>query len=150
MQAIYVNPSDFQQLQLVLPGTRGGAAVTRPFTFHACLGPESHQQDVMRLCGIPQLLDAGTGSFPMYRYKNDALKPMHKAVPEQLLTVHTFSCLCEAMDGFNATVMAYGQTGSGKTFTMSGREDVMLDDGYRSAASVQICHDRSVCAPTSP
>ena len=27
--------------------------------------------------------------------------------------------------------MAYGQTGSGKTFTMSGREEVVLDEGYR-------------------
>ena len=58
-QALFINQADFRLLQLLLPGTRGGPPATRPFTFHACLGPESRQQDVMRLCGIPQLLDAG-------------------------------------------------------------------------------------------
>ncbi|PRW61495.1 kinesin motor catalytic domain [Chlorella sorokiniana] len=67
--------------------------VTRNFTFHACLGPTSRQQDVLRLCGITQLLDA-------------------------------------SLDGYNSTVLAYGQTGSGKTFTMAGREDALLAEGY--------------------
>ncbi|DBB13877.1 hypothetical protein WJX82_005698 [Trebouxia sp. C0006] len=32
------------------------------------------------------------------------------------------------LDGYNGTIMAYGQTGSGKTYTMTGPENVELDD----------------------
>lgn len=94
-QALFVNPVDHRQVQLVVPAgySRNGTSAARNFTFHACLSPASRQQDVLRLCGITQLLDA-------------------------------------ALDGYNATILAYGQTGSGKTFTMSGREDALMDEGY--------------------
>jgi hypothetical protein len=35
----------------------------RDFSFHACLGPEVNQADVMELCGIHQLLDAALAGY---------------------------------------------------------------------------------------
>ena len=32
--------------------------LTRSFAFHGCLGPSAQQQDVMRMCGIEQLVGA--------------------------------------------------------------------------------------------
>lgn len=40
--------------QVVVPGP-GGATMKRDFNFHACLGPEVNQADVMELCGIHQV-----------------------------------------------------------------------------------------------
>lgn len=40
---------------LSLAGANGTVSA-RNFAFHACLGPVSRQQDVVRLCGINQLL----------------------------------------------------------------------------------------------
>lgn len=48
--------------QVVVPGP-GGAAMQRDFSFHACLGPEVNQADVMELCGIHQLLDAALAGY---------------------------------------------------------------------------------------
>lgn len=35
----------------------------RSFSFHACLGPEAGQEEVMTLCAIPQLLDAAVDGY---------------------------------------------------------------------------------------
>lgn len=35
----------------------------RDFAFHACLGPDVSQTDVMALCGVPQLLDAALAGY---------------------------------------------------------------------------------------
>jgi hypothetical protein len=35
----------------------------RSFNFHACLGPEAGQEEVMSLCAIPQLLDAAVDGY---------------------------------------------------------------------------------------
>ena len=35
----------------------------RDFAFHACLGPEVNQADVLHMCGIPQLLDAALSGY---------------------------------------------------------------------------------------
>lgn len=83
---------DYSALKVVVGGPLG-ATMQRDFQFHACLGPDVTQQDVIQLCGIGQLLEAATA-------------------------------------GYNVTIFAYGQTGSGKTHTMSGREEVISDDGY--------------------
>jgi len=36
---------------------------TKTFQFHSCIGPESGQDDVIRLCGITQLLDAALDGY---------------------------------------------------------------------------------------
>ncbi|KAG7668638.1 hypothetical protein KSW81_005397 [Nannochloris sp. 'desiccata'] len=36
---------------------------TKTFQFHSCIGPESGQEDVIRLCGITQLLDAALDGY---------------------------------------------------------------------------------------
>ncbi|GIL79398.1 hypothetical protein Vretifemale_8687 [Volvox reticuliferus] len=35
----------------------------RDFAFHACLGPDVSQADVLHLCGVPQLLDAALAGY---------------------------------------------------------------------------------------
>ncbi len=47
---------------MVVPGP-AGTSMQRDFAFHACLGPEVGQADVMQLCGVPQLLDAALGGY---------------------------------------------------------------------------------------
>lgn len=49
-------------LQVVVPGP-AKTTMTRDFTFHACLGPEVMQPDVLTLCGVPQLLDAALAGY---------------------------------------------------------------------------------------
>ena len=53
------------QVQLVVPPSysRSGTSAARSFAFHACLGPASRQADVLRLCGITQLLDAALDGY---------------------------------------------------------------------------------------
>lgn len=48
--------------QVIVPGP-SGAALQREFAFHACLGPDTSQADVMALCGIQQLLDAALAGY---------------------------------------------------------------------------------------
>lgn len=36
----------------------------------------------------------------------------------------------KALSGYSATIFAYGQTGSGKTYSVSGKEEVIVDDSY--------------------
>jgi hypothetical protein len=48
--------------QVVVPGP-GGAAMQREFGFHACLGPDTSQGDVVALCGVHQLLDAALAGY---------------------------------------------------------------------------------------
>eukprot|EP00951_Prasinocladus_malaysianus_P019504 scaffold157653_cov16-Prasinocladus_malaysianus.AAC.1 len=43
--------------QVVSEGPRG-ASMKKSFRFHACLGPENRQPDVMTMCNVPALLDA--------------------------------------------------------------------------------------------
>lgn len=53
---------DCSSLQVVVPGP-GGATMKRDFSFHACLGPDVSQAEVMDLCGIHQLLDAALAGY---------------------------------------------------------------------------------------
>lgn len=46
-----------------MPPVKGAAAISRNFAFHGCLGPGTKQTDVLRLCGISQLLDAAMAGF---------------------------------------------------------------------------------------
>ena len=48
--------------QVVVPGP-AGHKMQRDFAFHACLGPEVNQSDVLHMCGIPQLLDAALSGY---------------------------------------------------------------------------------------
>ena len=57
-----VTPCVHVVLQVVVPGP-GGATMQRDFSFHACLGPDVSQADVMDLCGIHQLLDAALAGY---------------------------------------------------------------------------------------
>jgi hypothetical protein len=53
---------DAQKLKVVVGGP-AGATMQRDFSFHACLGPEVGQEEVLRLCGINQLLDAALSGY---------------------------------------------------------------------------------------
>ncbi|WIA28382.1 hypothetical protein OEZ86_010928 [Tetradesmus obliquus] len=53
---------DYSSLKVVVPGP-AGATMQKEFSFHACLGPETSQADVMALCGIQQLLDAALAGY---------------------------------------------------------------------------------------
>ena len=48
--------------KVVVPGP-GGASLSREFGFHACLGPDTTQAEVLELCGITQLLDAALAGY---------------------------------------------------------------------------------------
>lgn len=48
--------------QVVVPGPAGNK-LQRDFAFHACLGPDVSQSDVLHMCGIPQLLDAALAGY---------------------------------------------------------------------------------------
>ena len=37
--------------------------MTRNFTFHGCLAPNSKQSDVLKICGITQLLNAAMAGY---------------------------------------------------------------------------------------
>ena len=50
-------------LQVLLPGPKGTPPAARSFAFHACLGPATKQADVLRVCGLTQLLDAALAGF---------------------------------------------------------------------------------------
>ena len=45
-----------------MPGPKG-SLMTRQFTFHGCLAPSSRQSDVLKICGITQLLDAAMRGY---------------------------------------------------------------------------------------
>ncbi|KXZ48343.1 hypothetical protein GPECTOR_28g750 [Gonium pectorale] len=49
-------------IKVVVPGP-AGTSMQRDFAFHACLGPEVGQADVMHLCGVPQLLEAALAGY---------------------------------------------------------------------------------------
>lgn len=49
-------------VQLLLPGPKG-TVMTRNFTFHGCLTPSSKQADVLKICGITQLLNAAMAGY---------------------------------------------------------------------------------------
>ena len=46
----------------MVPGPKG-SLMTRQFTFHGCLAPSSRQSDVLKICGITQLLDAAMRGY---------------------------------------------------------------------------------------
>ncbi|KAF5825628.1 P-loop containing nucleoside triphosphate hydrolase protein, partial [Dunaliella salina] len=50
-------PEDHSTVEVVMPGPSGNK-LQRDFQFHACLGPDTTQTEVMQLCGVHQLLDA--------------------------------------------------------------------------------------------
>ena len=43
-----------------------------------------------------------------------------------------YQLIDSALEGYSATIFAYGQTGSGKTYTMSGVEENLGMDGWKS------------------
>ncbi|KAG2428082.1 hypothetical protein HYH02_014473 [Chlamydomonas schloesseri] len=49
-------------VKVVVPGP-AGTSMQKDFAFHACLGPEVSQSDVLHLCGVPQLLDAALSGY---------------------------------------------------------------------------------------
>ena len=53
---------DYRKLKVVVGGP-AGATMQREFLFDACLGPEVGQEEVLRLCGINQLLDAALSGY---------------------------------------------------------------------------------------
>lgn len=73
-----INPEEPRQVVVTIPPAAGSAVPTvshwggsgsaplptsRSFQFHSCIGPEAGQDDVIRLCGIPQLLDAALAGY---------------------------------------------------------------------------------------
>ncbi|CAL5224582.1 g7289 [Coccomyxa viridis] len=62
-EAVTVSPEDQHALQVLLPGPKGMPPAVRSFAFHACLGPATRQADVLRVCGLTQLLDAALTGF---------------------------------------------------------------------------------------
>ena len=50
-------------MQVLLPAPKGAPPAARSFAFHACLGPATRQADVLRVCGLTQLLDAALAGF---------------------------------------------------------------------------------------
>ncbi|GFR52859.1 hypothetical protein Agub_g15486 [Astrephomene gubernaculifera] len=57
-----VQVSSNTTIKVVVPGP-AGTSMQRDFAFHACLGPEVGQADVLHLCGVPQLLDAALAGY---------------------------------------------------------------------------------------
>ncbi|GBF90201.1 kif12 type kinesin [Raphidocelis subcapitata] len=53
---------DGGSMKVIVPGP-GGASLSREFGFHACLGPDTSQAEVLELCGITQLLDAALAGY---------------------------------------------------------------------------------------
>lgn len=49
-------------MQVLAPGAKG-SVMTRNFTFHGCLAPNSKQSDVLKICGITQLLNAAMAGY---------------------------------------------------------------------------------------
>lgn len=49
-------------LKVLAPGPKG-SVMTRNFTFHGCLAPNSKQSDVLKICGITQLLNAAMAGY---------------------------------------------------------------------------------------
>jgi hypothetical protein len=44
-------------------GGKGGNPLQRSMAFHGCLGPSCRQADVMKACGVTQLLDAALAGY---------------------------------------------------------------------------------------
>ncbi|KAA6418107.1 MAG: Kif12 type kinesin [Trebouxia sp. A1-2] len=59
---VQVDEQDPQQMQVIVPGLKG-SVMTRNFTFHGCLAPTSKQSDVLKICGITQLLNAAMAGY---------------------------------------------------------------------------------------
>ncbi|GIL53792.1 hypothetical protein Vafri_9425 [Volvox africanus] len=57
-----VQVSSNTTIKVVVPGP-AGTSMQRDFAFHACLGPDVNQADVLHLCGVPQLLDAALAGY---------------------------------------------------------------------------------------
>ncbi|KAK9804731.1 hypothetical protein WJX72_002675 [[Myrmecia] bisecta] len=62
LSAVQVSEDDPHKMQVVVPGPKG-ATMARNFTFHGILSPSSKQSDVLKMCGITQLLDAALAGF---------------------------------------------------------------------------------------
>jgi hypothetical protein len=61
-EVVTVDAADARRLLVSLPGAHG-LSTERAFAFHACLGPGAAQGDVIRQCGIHQLLDAALDGY---------------------------------------------------------------------------------------
>lgn len=82
--------ANWSAMQVVVPGP-GGATMKRDFAFHACLGPEVSQADVMDLCGIHHLLDAALAGYHVTIFAYG-----QTGVPAQQVAVwdHCMCCSC--------------------------------------------------------
>lgn len=73
---VQINPEEPKQVVLTVPHTAtsapssshwlspsGAPPTSRSFQFHSCIGPEAGQDDVMRQCGITNLLDAALDGY---------------------------------------------------------------------------------------
>ena len=73
---VQINQDEPRQLVLTMPGNvssaptsslwlspNGAPPTSRTFQFHSCIGPEAGQDDVMRQCGITNLLDAALDGY---------------------------------------------------------------------------------------
>ena len=61
-KSVLATGADRRTLQVVVQGPRG-STLSKPYRFHACLGPQVKQPDVGALCGIPKLLDAAVAGY---------------------------------------------------------------------------------------
>jgi len=61
-KSVLATGADRRTLQVVVQGPRG-STMSKPYQFHACLGPQVKQPDVGALCGIPKLLDAAVAGY---------------------------------------------------------------------------------------
>ena len=57
------NAHNIWSMQVLLPNLKGTPPAVRSYAFHACLGSACKQADVLRVCGLTQLLDAALAGF---------------------------------------------------------------------------------------
>uniref|UniRef100_A0A8D0H4H6 Kinesin-like protein n=1 Tax=Sphenodon punctatus TaxID=8508 RepID=A0A8D0H4H6_SPHPU len=57
--------------------------------------------------------------------------------------------VCQALDGYNGTIMCYGQTGAGKTYTMTGATENYMQRGIIPRAIQQVSQTDLERNPTS-
>jgi hypothetical protein len=103
-----VHSTDARQAVLTVPDVYGGTnqymngsghtpisassanTAVRSFPFHACIGPEANQAEVLRLCGITQMLDAALDG---YNATILAVSTMYFSFPLVACMSHAFNFL---------------------------------------------------------
>jgi hypothetical protein len=121
-EAVPYTLADLQlAMQVIVPGPKG-SVMTRNFTFHGCLAPNSKQSDVLKICGITQLLNAAMAGYhaTIFAYgQTGSGKTYTMSGHEDIIdsdgyagraTLHVW-CLRQ----LQACILLIGQTGSGIT-----------------------------------